>query len=115
MLVKKKVIEVECHQWCKNGDHPDDGSVMVSPHKYSNTQYNSFLSEGKIVQYFRRPDSPGNPCSICGKSYKLHGWIDTLEGGHIVCPGDYIITGSSGEYYPIKPDIFDKTYDIIEL
>jgi hypothetical protein len=40
-----------------------------------------------------------------------HGWIDTLEGSHIVCPGDWIITGVQGEHYPCKPDIFEATYD----
>jgi hypothetical protein len=39
-----------------------------------------------------------------------HGWIDTLEGGHNVCPGDWIITGIKGENYPCKPDIFQATY-----
>jgi hypothetical protein len=40
-----------------------------------------------------------------------HGWIDTLEGGHIVCPGDWIITGVKGERYPCKPDVFAMTYE----
>jgi hypothetical protein len=40
-----------------------------------------------------------------------HGWIDTLEGSHTVCPGDWIITGVKGEMYPCKPDIFAATYD----
>jgi hypothetical protein len=39
------------------------------------------------------------------------GWIFTLEGGHIVTPGDYIITGVKGEHYPCKPDIFALTYE----
>lgn len=39
-----------------------------------------------------------------------YGWIMTLEGGHIVTPGDWIITGVNGEHYPCKPDIFAKTY-----
>jgi hypothetical protein len=43
-----------------------------------------------------------------------HGWIDTLEGGHIVCPGDWIITGVVGELYPCKPDIFEATYEVEE-
>ena len=43
-----------------------------------------------------------------------HGWIDTLEGGHIVCPGDWIITGVKGENYPCKPDIFAATYEETE-
>lgn len=43
-----------------------------------------------------------------------HGWIDTMEGGHIVCPGDWIITGVKGENYPCKPDIFETTYERAE-
>ena len=39
------------------------------------------------------------------------GWIDTLEGGHIVTPGDWIITGTKGEKYPCKPDIFAEIYE----
>lgn len=38
-------------------------------------------------------------------------WIDTLEGGHIVTPGDWIATGVKGEHWPIKPDIFAATYE----
>jgi hypothetical protein len=40
-----------------------------------------------------------------------HGWIDTLEGGHIVCVGDWVITGIAGERYPCKPAIFEATYE----
>ena len=40
--------------------------------------------------------------------------IKTLEGEHIAKIDDYIIKGIKGEYYPCKPDIFIKTYDIIE-
>ena len=39
------------------------------------------------------------------------GWIETLEGGHIVSPGDWIITGVKGERYPCKPDVFEMTYE----
>ena len=39
------------------------------------------------------------------------GWISTLEGGHEVTPGDWIITGVEGERYPCKPSVFDATYD----
>ena len=37
--------------------------------------------------------------------------IATLEGGHWVDPGDYIIRGVQGEFYPCKPDIFTATYE----
>jgi hypothetical protein len=109
---KSKVVIKEAIQWFKNGDHPKDdvfrlfedtGKTPVRPR------------EGKVVRYFRHPDIPGIlPCisSIpCGKVMHYHGWIDTPEGGHNVCPGDWIITGIEGEYYPCKPVIFEKTYE----
>jgi hypothetical protein len=37
--------------------------------------------------------------------------IKTLEGEYIVTEGDYIIKGVHGEFYPCKPDIFEKTYE----
>ena len=36
--------------------------------------------------------------------------IITLEGKMIASDGDYIIRGIKGEFYPCKPDIFEKTY-----
>lgn len=40
--------------------------------------------------------------------------IPTLEGRHIALPGDYIIKGVKGEFYPCKPDIFEMTYEVAE-
>ena len=37
--------------------------------------------------------------------------IGTLEGGHDVSKGDFIIKGIKGEFYPCKPDIFAATYE----
>lgn len=37
--------------------------------------------------------------------------IDTLEGTHTASPGDWIIKGIKGEFYPCKPDIFEATYE----
>lgn len=37
--------------------------------------------------------------------------IHTLEGLMAASPGDWIIRGVNGEFYPCKPDIFEKTYD----
>lgn len=36
--------------------------------------------------------------------------IDTLEGEMTAQLGDYVIRGVNGEFYPCKPDIFEKTY-----
>ena len=43
-----------------------------------------------------------------GERYLL---IDTLEGQMHASPGDYIIKGVHGEFYPCKPDIFVETYE----
>lgn len=37
--------------------------------------------------------------------------IETLEGTMRAGQGDYIIKGVNGEFYPCKPDIFEKTYE----
>ncbi len=100
MKYRKKPVIIEATQWFKNGDHPEDGSSLF---------------EGKVVRYFRRPNISGETlCEKCGNVLHEHGWIDTLEGGHIVCPGDFIITGVRGERYPCKPDIFEKTYERVD-
>lgn len=109
---RKKPVVIEAHRWFKNGDHPDDdcfrqfedtGKVPDEPR------------EGARVRYFRHPQVPGKlVCNYCSTSMHNHGWIETLEGGHNVCPGDWIIKGIAGEFYPCKPDIFEKTYERVE-
>ena len=37
--------------------------------------------------------------------------IHTLEGDMKASPGDWIVKGVNGEEYPVKPDIFVKTYE----
>lgn len=41
-------------------------------------------------------------------------FISTLEGRMKVSPGDWIIKGVKGEFYPCKPDIFEATYEKVE-
>jgi len=79
---RKKPVEVEAVQWFRLGDHQ---------------------AVAKLIRSGR--------CGSCMAPRMEHGWIETLEGGHIVCPGDWIITGVNGELYPCKPDIFDATYE----
>jgi len=84
---RKKPVVIEADQWFKDGDHPEVESLKDSGRDGS--------------------------CEHCGCMMKSHGWIDTLEGGHVVCPGDLIITGIKGEHYPCKPDIFVETYELV--
>ena len=120
MKFRKKPVVIEASQWFKNGDHPldysrdheglDGGELRVlSAEERKANQW-----EGDVVRYFRAPDVSGETaCKHCGLTMHVHGWIDTLEGGHIVCPGDWIIQGVKGEFYPCKPDIFAETYEEI--
>jgi len=39
--------------------------------------------------------------------------IQTLEGIMHADIGDWIITGIKGEQYPCKPDVFEKTYELV--
>lgn len=104
---RKKPVVIEAVQWFKNGDHPEDDCYYVD-----DKSEDRFLSEGKLVRYFRHPDISGiTLCDNCHFPYHRHGFIDTLEGGHIVCVGDWIIKGVAGEFYPCKPDIFEATYE----
>ncbi|MGC9676040.1 hypothetical protein ACOP1M_00165 [Staphylococcus warneri] len=41
-------------------------------------------------------------------------YIDTPEGVMTANIGDYIVKGVNGEFYPVKPDIFEKTYEVID-
>jgi len=109
MKFVKKPIIVGAVQWFKNGDHPQDdvfrpfedtGAVPTAPR------------EGEVVRYFRRPDvADVSVCPHCGRIMVDHGFIDTVQGGHTVCPGDWIINEPWVKgYYPCKPDVFEATY-----
>jgi len=86
---RKKPVIVDATQWWKMGDHPD-------------------------VSQFEIHEDDDRGCEQCIRNLSGHGSIPTLEGEHIVCPGDFIITGVKGEKYPCKPDIFAETYDLVE-
>lgn len=109
---RKKPVVIEATRWERNGDHPQDevfqpfedtGKTPTEPR------------EGAVVRYYRHPSVDGSrACDHCKHTMHNHGWIDTMEGGHIVCPGDWIITGIKGERYPCKSDIFERTYDPVD-
>lgn len=117
---RKKPVVIEATQWFKNGDHPKDYSFNKGGYEdgawreYSTEFRKASDWEGDIVRRYRNPEIGGDSqCKHCGNTMHVHGWIDTLEGGHIACPGDWVITGVAGENYPCKPDIFEKTYELV--
>ncbi len=83
---RKKPVVIEANQWHAHGDHE---AVIPLP-------IETIIE--KTSKY----------------KHEELGWVPTLEGGHIVTPGDWIITGVEGENYPCKPNIFLKTYEPAE-
>jgi hypothetical protein len=109
MKFRKRPIVILATRWFRNGDHPEDAPDAIQ----AGTKARDY--EGRVVRRFRRPDVPGSThCGQCMSPMDQHGWLDTLEGGHVVCPGDWVITGVKGERYPCKPDIFAATYEVAE-
>jgi len=51
-----------------------------------------------------------------GPYFKSYGklQITTLEGTMTASVGDWIIKGINDEFYPCKPDIFEKTYEKVD-
>ncbi|MGI9487029.1 MAG: hypothetical protein ACR2RF_14365 [Geminicoccaceae bacterium] len=89
---RKKPVVIEAVQWL-GPDHMGSRGLGVMPYQKN------------------RIDDPITPCKHCSAVMSRHGWVPTLEGGHIACPKDWIITGVKGEKYPCKPDVFEATYD----
>ncbi len=117
---RKKPVVISAAQWFKNGDHPLDYAAERTGFEHG--EITTFSGEharendweGGVVRRYRHPSVPGNKqCAHCFQTMHYHGWIDTLEGGHTVCPGDWVITGIKGERYACKPDIFQATYELV--
>jgi len=66
----------------------------------------------EATQWFKHGDHPKvTALHPTNPGFENYGWVETLEGGHTVTPGDWIIKGVKGEFYPCKPDIFAATYE----
>ena len=68
------------------------------------------------IEVFEAFDIPGGKFlpNYSDLSQGCHLLIPTLEGNHTASPGDFIIKGIKGEFYPCKPDIFAATYEAVE-
>ena len=87
MKFRKKPVEIEAVQWTG-----------------SNTN-EIVLFAGEACRVLSTDPETGKPISLV---------IHTLEGDMSVNVNDWIIKGVNGEFYPCKPDIFEKTYEKVE-
>lgn len=84
MKYRKKPVIIEAIQFEDNSDH------IIEIHE--------FMGGDTIRVNYEDKDNP-------------YLKIETLEGIMKASVGDYIIKGVNGEFYPCKPDIFEKTYE----
>ena len=89
---RKKPVEIEAIQW--NG-------INLSEIK-------EFVGDSLVYDIIDTAWQVGK-----GKPHVLMK-IKTLEGDMEVSEKDFIIKGINGEYYPCKPDIFEKTYEEVQ-
>jgi len=93
---RKKPVVIEARQWLP-GNPLHAGEVA-----------GWLLVHGAQFTHETREDGP----APMGDRTPL--MIQTLEGEMRADPGDWIIQGVKGEFYPCKPDIFDATYEPAE-
>ncbi len=70
-----------------------------------------------IQTFGAKPEPTAHWGGACNEPGCKENWnliIPTLEGQHIASPGDWIIKGTAGEFYPCKPDIFATIYEAVE-
>ncbi|OBC11417.1 hypothetical protein A5784_35045 [Mycobacterium sp. 852013-50091_SCH5140682] len=90
---RKKPVEIDAMLW----DGTADAATPI---------INWALENGVTITY-HCPD--GDACRR--DTHVL--MVSTLEGAMAAIPGDWIIRGVAGEFYPCKPDIFAATYDAV--
>lgn len=99
----KKPVTIEAMQW----DGTAHAAIAVINWAVSHDGESIRFHEAQAAydEGDRRGSRPAIPAYLS---------IDTLEGTMTASPGDYIIRGVNGEFYPCKPDIFAKTYDAVD-
>ena len=101
MFESMKQKPTAAHRWFKNGDHPNDKSIVIGA-----SDGGEFLSEGKVVRRYTYPQVSGrNVCPQCGHLVKDHGWLDQEDFSKAVCPGNWVVTVVGG-YRVINSDTF---------
>ena len=101
--------------------------AMQLPERYPDGEdpasdgYARNLQAAKVIDWLRAELPSFEPLA---EDVPARGWaidpatgfilIATLEGVMQAKPGDYIIRGVAGEFYPCKPSIFRQTYEPTE-
>lgn len=87
---RKKPVVIEAVQWTGTVSSLDSISAFMNEwhgHKKAHEDWEELVLESGKIE------------------------IKSLEGVVTASKGDWIIKGINGEFYPCKPDIFEKTYE----
>jgi len=85
--------------------------VVIEAIKYDNLNYKEVC---EFIGITLAPDLESETAYLAGKGAPIFSLsIPTLEGKMKAMPNDWIIKGVNGEFYPCKPDIFEKTYEAV--
>lgn len=75
-------------------------------------QFNGLASLNRMVNAWQKPFL--DVADFDADEEKENFFIETLEGNHCANKGDWIIKGLLGEFYPCKPEAFEKKYEKVE-
>ena len=85
------------------------GIKMVNRYKTKPCVIEAIQYDGSNVEEIKK---------FIGKSFEVRTiegiYVKTLEGVVRASVGDYIIKGLIGEFYPCKPKVFKRKYEVIE-
>jgi len=87
MIYRKKPVTIQALQW--NPGSPNEEKIITA-----------WFAHHDVNVIFNDDDTISLP---------------TLEGTMTAQPGDWIIRGVQGEFYPCNPSIFEATYDKVEF
>jgi hypothetical protein len=84
--------------------------VVIEAMRWPGISLNTLAEAEKFERWFEKRGGKG-------RYVGNHLHVQTLEDGpngeakHVADPGDWIIRGVKGEFYPCKPDVFEATYE----
>lgn len=84
--------------------------VVIEAIKWDGQELPLDKSPSWLVEAIIAPPNQVGKILVVGDELLIH----TLEGTMTASLGDYVICGIKGEIYPCKPDIFDKSYELVE-
>jgi hypothetical protein len=110
---RKKPVVVEARQFWGGGAGPEGGMTRDSTsHTHAIYQWieRNTLGAFELLDVIEgRKPWPASGVTIDPRDGRMV--ISTLEGGHWVSLGDWIIRGVQGEFYLCKPTTFAATYE----